>query len=228
LEEIVIQLQYPIIIKFYNVGAIYLANNYRNSQRTKHLDTRRHFVREWVEDDILKIIFTPTLHNTADNFTKNTTEEIFQTHAVKLVKPIPNEVEMCHFTSANYEDLVLEKEQNYGIVVAKRKQNSKQVEKLLTAKQEGKLKPPPYKLKPPLSTPKQQIKDMFAWEKKPLATCKCSGVKGHVPNDCYSRQRADKIQWRQIPYHDPGDKPLTWKEQQCICRMEDRFEEKAL
>jgi hypothetical protein len=51
---------------------------------------------------------------------------------------------MCHFTSANFEDLLLENEQNNWIVIAKRKQNSKQSKKLVTAKQEGKLKPPPY------------------------------------------------------------------------------------
>jgi hypothetical protein len=93
--------QFPITIKCDNVGAIFLANNHCNSQRTKKIDTRRHFVQEWVEDDILKILSTPTLNNTADSFTKNTTEEIFQTLAVKLVKPIPNKAEMCHFTSAN-------------------------------------------------------------------------------------------------------------------------------
>jgi hypothetical protein len=80
LEEIGIQIQLPINILCDNVGAIYLANNHCNSQRTKHIDTRQHFVREWVEDDILKITFTPTLKNTADIFTKNTTEEIFITH----------------------------------------------------------------------------------------------------------------------------------------------------
>jgi hypothetical protein len=42
--------------------------------------------------------------------------------------------------------------------------------------------------------PKQQIKDNFAWENKPLATCKCSAVKGNVANDCYACLRADKIQ----------------------------------
>jgi hypothetical protein len=60
------------------VGAIYLADNHCNSQRTKHIETRRHFVKEWVEDDILKIIFATTLHNTADIFTKNPTEESFR------------------------------------------------------------------------------------------------------------------------------------------------------
>jgi hypothetical protein len=46
----------------------------------------------------------------------------------------------------------------------------KQTEKLVTAKQEGKLKPPPYKLKTPPSAPKQQMKDKSEWEKKRLAT----------------------------------------------------------
>jgi hypothetical protein len=89
LEGIGIQIQFPINIKCDNVGAIYLANNHCNRQSTKHIDTRRHSVYEWVEDDILKIIFAPTLEKTSDIFTKNPTEAIFQKHAVKLVKTIP-------------------------------------------------------------------------------------------------------------------------------------------
>jgi hypothetical protein len=72
------------------------------------------------------------------------------------------------------------------------------------------------------------MNDKFAWENKPLAACKCCGVKGHVANYCYSRLREDKIQWRQIPYQNPGDKQLTRKEQQRIRRMEDKFEAEAL
>jgi hypothetical protein len=56
---------------------------------------------------------------------------------------------MCHFLSANYEDLVLKNEQTDWVVVAKRKQNSQQTKMLVTIKQDGKLKPPTYKLKPP-------------------------------------------------------------------------------
>jgi hypothetical protein len=94
-----------------------------------------------------------------------------------LVKPITNQAEMCHYSSANYEDLFLENEQNYWTVVVKLKRNGTPTEKLVTAKQEGKLKPPPYKLKPPPSTPKQQMKDKSAWEKKPLATWNRCGIK---------------------------------------------------
>jgi hypothetical protein len=52
----------------------------------------------------------------------------------------------------------------------------KQIKKLVIAKQEGSLKSPPYKLKPLPNMPKQKIKDKFAWENKPLATCKCCGI----------------------------------------------------
>jgi hypothetical protein len=75
------------------------------------------------------------LNNSADIFTKDTTEEILQTHSIKLVKPIPNKAEMCHFTSAGYEDLFLENEKNDLIVVAKRNSNRKQTKKLVTAEQ---------------------------------------------------------------------------------------------
>jgi hypothetical protein len=61
------------------------------------------------------------LNYSADIRTNNTPEEIFQTHAVKLVKPIPNQAEMCHYTSANYED-PLENEQIDWIVVTECKQ----------------------------------------------------------------------------------------------------------
>jgi hypothetical protein len=123
LEEIGVQIQYPLIIKCDYVGTIYLANNHFNSQRTKRIDTCWHFVREWVEDEILNIIFTPNLNENSDIFTKHTNEYIFQTHAVKLIKPIPNTAEMCHFTSANYDDLVLENEKNDWIVNANNQVN---------------------------------------------------------------------------------------------------------
>jgi hypothetical protein len=44
LETIGVKLNYPIEIHCDNVGAIYLANNHTTSQRTKHIDTRQHFV----------------------------------------------------------------------------------------------------------------------------------------------------------------------------------------
>jgi hypothetical protein len=102
-----------------------MANNHCNSQRTKHIDTRQHFVREWVEDENLKIIFTPTLNNTADIFTKNPTEEIFNTHSVKLVKTIPKKREMCNFITFPNKSMIPEHQKNEWIKVTGRKKKER-------------------------------------------------------------------------------------------------------
>ena len=85
IESMGIKLQYPIIIKCDNVGAIYLSNNHTTSQRTKHIDVRYHFVREYIEDGVLKVLFIPTEDNDADIYTKNTTEELQIKHTMKNI-----------------------------------------------------------------------------------------------------------------------------------------------
>jgi hypothetical protein len=40
-----------------NVGAIFMAENATATARTKHVDARYHFVREYVESGFLKIVF---------------------------------------------------------------------------------------------------------------------------------------------------------------------------
>jgi len=89
LEEMGIELEYPIVIEVDNVGAIYLANNHTTSQRTKHVDTRYHFVRNYIEDGILKIVFVRSEDNDADVFTKNTVIELFLKHRKKFISQAP-------------------------------------------------------------------------------------------------------------------------------------------
>ena len=84
-ESIGLEVEYPMIIEVDNVGAIYLSNNYTTSQRTKHIDTRYHFVREYVEDGVLKVVFVRGEDNEADIFTKNTIQVIFLKHRPKMV-----------------------------------------------------------------------------------------------------------------------------------------------
>ena len=86
IESMGIQLEFPITIKVDNTGAIYIANNYTTGQRTKHIDVRAHFVREYIEDDILKVVFVRTDDNKADIYTKNTSEELFLKHSSKNVE----------------------------------------------------------------------------------------------------------------------------------------------
>ena len=89
LESIGVPLEYPIEIKVDNIGAMFLANNHSTSQRTKHIDIRTHFVRNYIEDDILKLVFVRTEDNDADMFTKNLQDLLFKKHSVKLVSPTP-------------------------------------------------------------------------------------------------------------------------------------------
>ena len=51
------RIEYPITVYCDNVGAIYFGYNAKISKRTKHVDTRTHFVRQYVEDGTIKINF---------------------------------------------------------------------------------------------------------------------------------------------------------------------------
>ena len=90
LESMGYEVLLPIKIKTDNVGAIYLANNYTTSQRTKHIDVRTHFVRQHIESGTFIIEFVKSVENDADIFTKNTSEDIFNTHSTKLVNHVDN------------------------------------------------------------------------------------------------------------------------------------------
>ena len=63
-----------------------MANNHTTSQRTKHIDTRYHFVREYVEDGIVKVQYVKTEENLADPFTKNLGEKLFVKHIGEYIE----------------------------------------------------------------------------------------------------------------------------------------------
>ena len=80
-----IQVKLPIVVRVDNIGAIFMSNNVAVSQRTKHVDIRYHFVREFVFDGFLKVIFVKTDDNDADIFTKNVSGDLYQRHSKKMV-----------------------------------------------------------------------------------------------------------------------------------------------
>ena len=45
--------------------------NTKASLRTKHIDVRYHFIREYIVDGTVKILFVPSEINDTDIFTKN-------------------------------------------------------------------------------------------------------------------------------------------------------------
>ena len=90
----------PVIVRVDNVGAIFMTENVSTSSRTKHVDIRYHFVREFVEEGFLKIIFVKTVENVADGFTKNIHGDAYRRHLGSYVM--------------HKEDVDLEKDENLG------------------------------------------------------------------------------------------------------------------
>jgi hypothetical protein len=86
LEFLKVKVELQIQVMVDNVGAIYLTDNQSVSQRTRHIYIRYHFVREYVEDGIVKINFVQSEENDADIFTKNLGSELFKKHASKFIK----------------------------------------------------------------------------------------------------------------------------------------------
>lgn len=70
----------PIIVRVDNIGAIFMAENASAMSRTKHVDLRYHFLREYVEEGFLRIIFVRTANNVSDGFTKNVTADTHINH----------------------------------------------------------------------------------------------------------------------------------------------------
>jgi hypothetical protein len=80
-----IPVQLPIIVRVDNMGAIFMSENASATSRTKHVDTRYHFVREFVEDGFIRIVFVRTVDNVLDYFTKNVTGDIYDAHVKDFV-----------------------------------------------------------------------------------------------------------------------------------------------
>ena len=85
LQTMNIEVELPITVHVDIVGAIWLSNNHTMSDRTKHIDIRTSFVKEYQEDGKIIIKFVKSEENEADIFTKNTTNVIFSNHQKKLV-----------------------------------------------------------------------------------------------------------------------------------------------
>ena len=80
-----IEEELPITVCVDNVGAIWLPNNRTTSDRTKHIDIRTSFVKEYQDIGEIIIKFVKSKDNQTDISTKNTTNAIFQNRQKKLV-----------------------------------------------------------------------------------------------------------------------------------------------
>jgi hypothetical protein len=77
LDTMNLKIQYPITIHVDNIKAINLSRNFSLSQNTNYFDKRRHFVREFQDQGIIKTCFGSKQNNEADFHTKNSSEDTF-------------------------------------------------------------------------------------------------------------------------------------------------------
>ena len=85
LQTMNIEVELPTTVYVDNVAAIWLSNNRTTSDRTKHIDIRTSFVKEYQEDGKIIIKFVKSEDSEADIFTKNTSNVIFHNHQKKLI-----------------------------------------------------------------------------------------------------------------------------------------------
>ena len=79
------------MVKTDNIGALFMSQNASAGVRTRHVDTRYHFIRENVEDGIIKVEFVKSNDNDSDIFTKNVNQETYEWHMKKFLGDIGEE-----------------------------------------------------------------------------------------------------------------------------------------
>lgn len=70
----VVPIKLTIVVRVDNMVALFMETN-GCGKRSKHVDSRHHFIQHYDEKGIIKIIFIPTDENTAYEFTKNNSGE---------------------------------------------------------------------------------------------------------------------------------------------------------
>ena len=90
------EINFPITVLCDDMEAIYLAYNAKVSNRTKHVDTRIHCVRNYVEGNTIKIAFTKSEDNDVDMFMKNVLKTLFNKCKEKFINQQLNTKGMCY------------------------------------------------------------------------------------------------------------------------------------
>jgi hypothetical protein len=84
LSDLHIKVNLPIVVKTDNIEANFMSENALTGFR--HVDTRYHFVREFIEDGLINIELVRSVENDSDLFTKNVNQELYAKHAKKILE----------------------------------------------------------------------------------------------------------------------------------------------
>ena len=80
LQFLGITVEVPIKVKVDNIGAIHMSSNTATSSRTRHVDTRTFFVKDFQNEGVIKVEFVRSEDNVSDIATKNVTGELHDKH----------------------------------------------------------------------------------------------------------------------------------------------------
>jgi hypothetical protein len=78
MKELKCEVMKPLTLKIDNKSAISLAKNPISHGRSKHIETRFHFIREQVTNGMIELHYCPTELQLADGFTKAVKLDIFE------------------------------------------------------------------------------------------------------------------------------------------------------
>jgi hypothetical protein len=88
LNELNYEIKLPIKIYIDNLSAIYIAQHDVQHDRTKHIDIKYHFIKQYVEEKIIELEWISTEKQLADIFTKALGKNLFTKFRNKLMKRI--------------------------------------------------------------------------------------------------------------------------------------------
>lgn len=91
MDSMGIKVELPMVMKVDNVGAIFLGNNFSVGQRTKRIDICAHVVREYIDEELIKLVFVCSEYDDSDYLTKNTPEELDKKHSSKMTEIVPSQ-----------------------------------------------------------------------------------------------------------------------------------------
>ena len=78
----------PMLVLIDNIGAIKMLDMKTRKCRTKHVDTRYHWIKEFIDDEIVQVKYIKSVDNTSDICTKNLPPNLFEKHSSKLITDV--------------------------------------------------------------------------------------------------------------------------------------------
>ena len=88
LKYLKLKVNLPMLVLIDNIGAIEMLDLKTNKCRTKHVNTRYHWIREFIDDNIVAIKYVKSENNVSDICMKNLPSKLFEKHSNKLVSNV--------------------------------------------------------------------------------------------------------------------------------------------